>query len=201
MSANGRGAIETCHNGKLDTNVRQSESMDIVEFFQLSNGKWFSQRSNLAAKASSGGRSDLYIEALSATDPAVIQLCEQNHVDPSQALCGVRIRWDGSMEQEREKYSGSTVLVPIASSSQANEGTLLRANGSSEEVVASRYIMGTDEALTLITESDSLYAEERVWFASPNLRLRTRILRQPDGVNMASFCSEIRMGVTKPPEE
>ncbi len=173
--------------------------MDIVEFFQLSNGKWFSQRSNLAAKASPGGRSDLYIEALSSTDPVVIELCEQNNIDPSQALCGVRVRWDGSMELEREKYSGSTVMVPISSSNQANEGMLLR-GGNSTEATASRYIMGTDDALTLITESDTLYAEERVWFASPNLRLRTRILRQPDGVNIASFCSEIRMGVTKPPE-
>lgn len=170
--------------------------MDIVEFFQLSNGKWFSQRSNLAAKASPGGRSDLYIEALSSTDPAVVNLCEKNNIDPSQALCGVRIRWDGSMELEREKYSGSTVMVPISNATQANEGVLLR-DGSS---TTSRYIMGTDDALTLITESDTLYAEERVWFASPNLRLRTRILRQPDGVNIASFCSEIRMGVTKPPE-
>lgn len=173
--------------------------MDIVEFFQLSNGKWFSQRSNLAAESPSSGRSELYIEALGATDPAVIQLCEQNHVDPSQALCGIRIRWDGSIEQEREKYSGSTVLVPISSSDQANEGPLLRDSNSTEKA-SSRYIMGTDDALTLITESDTLYAEERVWFASPNLRLRTRILRQPNGVNMASFCSEIRMGVTKPPE-
>lgn len=173
--------------------------MDIVEFFQLSQGKWFSQRSNLAAKASSGGRSDLYIETLSATDPVVIQLCEQNHVEPSQALCGVRIRWDGSMEQEREKHSGSTLLVPISSANQANEGTLLRDSHATESA-ATRYIMGSDDALTLITESDTLYAEERVWFASPNLRLRTRVLRQPDGVSMASFCSEIRMGVTKPPE-
>ncbi len=103
------------------------------------------------------------------------------------------------MEQEREKYSGSTLLVPISSSDQVNEGTLLR-DSQANESAASRYIMGSDDALTLITESDTLYAEERVWFASPNLRLRTRILRQPDGANVASFCSEIRMGVTKPPE-
>jgi hypothetical protein len=174
--------------------------MDIVEFFQLSNGKWFSQRSNLAAKNSPGGRSDLYIEALTPTDPAVIHVCEQHQVDPSQALCGVRIRWDGSMEMDREKYAGSTVLVPISNSRLGNEGTLLRNNGSAESSLTSRYIMGTDDALTVITESDSLYVEERVWFASPNLRLRTRILRQSDGVSSASFCSEIRMGVTKPAE-
>jgi hypothetical protein len=175
--------------------------MDIVEFFQLSNGKWFSQRSNLASKASPGGRSDLYIEALSPTDPAVIQVCEQNQIDPSQALCGVRMRWDGSMEMEREKYSGSTLWVPVSNSAQGNEGTLLRDNGAAASGLTSRYLMGTDDALTVITESDSLYVEERVWFASPNLRLRTRILRQSDGTNSASFCSEIRMGVTKPPEQ
>ncbi|HEY9702550.1 MAG TPA: phycobiliprotein lyase, partial [Allocoleopsis sp.] len=41
----------------------------------------------------------------------------------------------------------------------------------------------------------------RLWFASPNLRLRTSILKRFGGFSMASFCSEIRLGVTKPPAE
>jgi len=54
--------------------------------------------------------------------------------------------------------------------------------------------MGDDDALTLMGESETLYSEERLWFASPNLRLRTSTIKQLDGFSTASFCSEIRMG-------
>jgi hypothetical protein len=45
-----------------------------------------------------------------------------------------------------------------------------------------------------------MYSEERLWFASPNLRLRTSILKRFGGFSMASFCSEIRMGGVQPQE-
>ena len=175
--------------------------MDIVEFFELSSGKWFSQRTShhLAFKQSEGGKSDLKIEVLPNTDPEVIKLCEQYEVDPSSALCGARVTWDGTMEWDEEKHAGSTVLVPIADPDKPNEGKLLREMGYAEKApVAGRYVMGNDDALTLITEYETMYSEERLWFASPNLRLRTSILKRFGGFSMASFCSEIRMGGAKP---
>jgi len=66
--------------------------------------------------------------------------------------------------------------------------------------VAGRYVMGNDDALVLITEYESMYSEERLWFASPNLRLRTSVLKRFGGFSMASFCSEIRMGTSTPPQ-
>lgn len=171
--------------------------MDITEFFQQSSGKWFSQRTShhLAFKQSEGGKSDLTIEMLPKDDPAVVKLCEQYEVDPALALCGARVSWDGTMEWDEEKHSGSTVLVPIADADQPNEGKLLREQGYAEKAaVAGRYVMGSDDALTLITEYETMYSEERLWFASPNLRLRTSILKRFGGFSMASFCSEIRMG-------
>jgi hypothetical protein len=102
------------------------------------------------------------------------------------------------MEWDEEKHIGSTVLVPIANPEQPNEGQLLREMGYAEKApVAGRYIMGSDDALTLITEYETMYSEERLWFASPNLRLRTSILKRFGGFSMASFCSEIRMGGTQ----
>ncbi len=178
--------------------------MDITEFFQQSSGKWFSQRTShhLAFKQSESGKSDIRIEMLAIADPEVIKLCEQHEIDPALALCGARVIWDGTMEWDEEKHTGSTVLVPVADPENPKQGKLLRETGYAEKApVAGRYVMGDDESLTLITEYETMYSEERLWFASPNLRLRTSILKRFGGFSMASFCSEIRMGVTKPADE
>lgn len=175
--------------------------MDIMDFFQLSAGRWFSQRTShhLAFKQTESGKSELKIELLEKQDPAVNQLCQQYEVDPALALGGARVSWDGTMEWDQEKHQGSTVIVPVADPELPHQGKLLREMGYAEKTpVAGRYLMGTDEALTLITDYETMYSEERLWFASPNLRLRTSILKRFGGFSMASFCSEIRMGVTKP---
>lgn len=171
--------------------------MDIVEFFQQSAGKWFSQRTShhLAFKQSESGKSDIQIEMLPKDAPEVIKLCEQYEIDPALALCGARVTWNGTMEWDEEKHTGSTVLVPVADPENSSEGKLLREMGYAEKApVAGRYKMGADESLTLITEYETMYSEERLWFASPNLRLRTSILKRFGGFSMATFCSEIRMG-------
>ena len=62
--------------------------------------------------------------------------------------------------------------------------------------VAGSYKMGSDDALTLTTEYETMWSEERLWFASPNLRMRVGILKRFGGFSMASFTSEIRMGGT-----
>ena len=45
--------------------------------------------------------------------------------------------------------------------------------------------MGSDDVMTLITEDETMFSEERFWFASPNLRLRTSVLKRADGVSVA----------------
>jgi CpeS-like protein len=174
--------------------------MDITEFFQQSAGKWFSQRTghHLGLKQSNSGKSDIQIEILDKEHLDVIKLCEQYEIDPALALCGARISWSGTMEQNREKLAGSTVLVPVATSDTPNEGQFLREMSDvAKTPVAGRYIMGSDNVLTLIMEYETIYSEERLWFASPNLRLRTSVLKRSGGFTMASFCSEIRMGGIK----
>ena len=179
--------------------------MDIKGFFEQSAGKWFSQRTShhLAFKQAESGKSNITIEMLSADSPEVVQLCQQYDIDPATALCGARVAWDGTMEwdEDKEKHQGSTVLVPIPDPDKPNEGQLLREMGYAEKApVAGRYIMGNDDALTLITDYETMYSEERLWFASPNLRLRTSILKRFGGFSMASLSSEIRMGVTQAPK-
>lgn len=174
--------------------------MDITEFFQQSAGKWVSQRTSHhpAFKQPEGGRSDFYIEALSSDDPAVVQICQEHGVDAALAMGGIRTRWDGVMEQNQGKRAGTALLVAIADATQPNQGRLLRPKSEADQMMTGRYVMGDDDALTLIGEAEKLYSEERLWFASPNLRLRTSTLKQADGFGTASFCSEIRMGGSPP---
>lgn len=171
--------------------------MDIIEFFQHSAGKWFSQRTcqDLPAVKSVAGTTDLWLDALSSEDPEAIALCQEYGIDPAEALGGVRIRWENKPSDSEPKQSGSTLLVAIANGSQPNEGKLLRKSGTSEPFASqSRYIIGSDDVVTFIAESEELYEEERIWYASDNLRLRTHVVKRSDGFSLASFYSEIRMG-------
>jgi len=175
--------------------------MNIQEFFELSAGKWFSHRTShhLAFKQSEDGKSDISIEMLASDHPEVVKLCQQYEVDPALAACGARVSWNGTMEWDEEKHTGSTVLVPVQDPENPNEGKLLREMGYAEKTpVAGRYIMGSDQALTLITDYETMSSEERLWFASPNLRMRVSVLKRFGGFSMASFTSEIRMGGAQP---
>jgi len=42
-------------------------------------------------------------------DAQVVKLCQQYESDP--ASCGARVSWNGTMEWDEEKHTGSTVLV------------------------------------------------------------------------------------------
>mgnify|MGYP006296326461 FL=1 len=48
--------------------------------------------------------------------------------------------------------------------------------------------------LSIVTQTSEGEIEERLWFVNPNLRMRTSVFKTGDEVQMASFCSEIRMG-------
>jgi hypothetical protein len=166
--------------------------MDVIEFFELSAGKWFSQRTvhNLNSGELQAGKSDLKIEILTATEPEVVKLCQQHSIDPSSTgLTSVRVSWDGSPDRTQQKQIGSTILAVLPNRDNPNEGQVLQDKGNS------RYVMGSDDVLTLITESETIHAEERLWYLIPNLRLRTSVVKQVNGTEQASFCSEIRMGV------
>jgi hypothetical protein len=175
--------------------------MNIEEFFELSAGKWFSHRTShhLAFKQAEDGKSDIVIETLPADHPEVVKLCQQYEIDPNHASCGARVTWNGTMEWDEEKHTGSTVLATVPDEDNPSSGKLLREMGYAEKApVAGTYKMGSDGALTLTTEYETMWSEERLWFASPNLRMRVSILKRFGGFSMASFTSEIRMGGTTP---
>ncbi|MEH2242212.1 phycobiliprotein lyase [Nostoc sp.] len=171
--------------------------MNIEEFFQLSAGKWFSHRTSqhLAFNQSENSKSDIIIETLAVDHPEVIKLCQQYKINLSSASCAAKITWNGTMEKDQAKHSGSTVLVSIADADNPAEGKLLREIVDADKIpVAGRYKIDSDDALTLTTEDETMSSEERLWFASPNLRMRVNILKSFGGFSITSFTSEIRMG-------
>lgn len=171
--------------------------MNIEEFFELSSGKWFSHRTSnhLDPKESEGGKSDIVIETLPSDNSEVIKLCEKYQVEPTQENCCIKITWNGTTEWDKEKKQGSTVLVAIPDRDNPSEGRLLREVGDVETTpVKGTYKLGSDDSLTLIMEYANIWSEERLWFASPNLRMRVATIKSSGDFSMASFTSEIRMG-------
>lgn len=170
--------------------------MDITDFFQQSAGKWVSQRTShyLIQNQTENAKSDLMVEVVPNSDSAVVQLCQQHRIDPSQALGGLKMSWNGIVDRNPKPQTGSSLLVLVPDAAQPNQGKLLRQVSKAAQPIAGRYVLDQDEVLTLSTEADGFYAEERIWFANPNFRLRTSVLKRGEGYTSAAFCSEIRMG-------
>jgi hypothetical protein len=186
--------------------------MDIQAFFQLCDGKWISQRTThqLLEQNNKSGRSDLWGEILDATDGDVVTLCQQLNVDSSQALCGLRLRWSEVAEAYESKFKkkdeGSALMVAITNPSSTAthpasvehaSGQLLRSLNTAHAGTGT-FSIGADEALTLRFEDADTVSEERIWFASPNLRLRSSSIQKDGIVCVTTFCSEIRMAAPAP---
>ena len=172
--------------------------MDITQFVELSLGKWRSQRSahHLAFQHFEEVLSVIEIVAVAKDDPEVIKLCKSHDIDPEQATSPFRMSWEGESDwDEEETVQGSTILVPIPEPGNLAKGQLLRQQGYAETIPAiGKYSIGEDETFVLITEYDRAAAEERIWFATPNLRFRVSLIKtsKGSGVTTASLSSEIR---------
>ncbi|WP_024750353.1 phycobiliprotein lyase [Crocosphaera subtropica] len=171
--------------------------MDALKFFQNSSGKWRSQRTthHLAFRRAEIGNSEIYVEALESDNPKIVEICQMHDVDPSLAVGGAFVSWDGSMawDKEDENHTGNTIFALIPEQDNPREGVLLRERGYAEIVpIAGRYYIDADDALVLITEYDTMSTIERFWFVNPNLRLRTSTVQRFGGFNTATFCAEMR---------
>lgn len=172
--------------------------MDVMEFFQLSTGRWRSQRTthHLAFKRSEAGESEIQVEALAANHPQVIEICQIHQVNPKLAIGGAFVSWQGSMgwDKDDDNHEGSTVFALIPDADQPRQGTLLRERGYAEIVpVAGQYHMDDEDGLVLTTEYETMSSIERFWFASPSLRMRTSTVKRFGGFSTATFCTEFRI--------
>lgn len=173
--------------------------MDAMEFFEQSAGKWRSQRTthHLPFRRSETGNSEIWVEALPANHPKVIEICTLHQVEPQQAIGGAYVNWAGTMAWDREgdeEHEGSTVFALVPDADNPKAGKLLRERGYAEIVpVIGCYEMDEEDGLVLITDYETMSSIERFWFVSPDLRLRTSTVKRFGGFSTASFCTESRI--------
>ena len=170
--------------------------MDLKKFLDLSTGKWFSQRTNylLNRDKAENSKADITIELISQNDSRVIKLCKDNQITPQLSMWATVQSWDNSVDWGKPKQLGTSAMVLIPEPENDRTGKLLRQGHSNHR---GHYILGSDNALTLIIETDDMYAEERQWFASNNLRLRIVTVKNSNGMKQTSFYSEIRKAPPK----
>jgi hypothetical protein len=174
--------------------------MNIVEFFDHSVGKWFSQRTSyqLAQKEQwhQSDKTDVFMSLLPRQEPELARIVQASKLDPAQVQAVLKVEW----QQTPMKKAGTSFMIAIANTPDDTEGLLLRSiMAPGQSPVLGRYQLNGDESIVLISEAGNFYVEERIWFAAPNLRLRTSLMRNgPEGFENSSFYSEIRM--VPPPE-
>lgn len=187
--------------------------MEIVNFFEKMAGRWFSQRTThaLSTQQSKAGKSDLEVAFLAA-DAAEVQQLYQTADLPSQAaeakpVCGLKIHQSSTLEGDSKPTVLTTLLVPLTPIE--GSGILLRQTPQSSQSPQSPQTSQTpayittytlaDDVLTIISKTSEARSEERLWFINENVRMRTSMSELENGLRIASFCSEIRLGV-KPPK-
>ncbi|NEO32847.1 MAG: phycobiliprotein lyase [Symploca sp. SIO3C6] len=173
--------------------------MDAMEFFELSAGKWRSQRTthHLPFRRAESGESEITVGTLSADHPRVVEICQLHQVEPSLAAGGALVSWQGTMAWDKtdENHQDSTVMVLVPDLGNSQQGNLLREKGYAEIVpVSGRYLMDAQDGLVLLTEYETMSSEERFSFASQDLRMRTSTVKRFGGFSTASFCLETRIG-------
>ncbi len=178
--------------------------MDVMDFFRLSQGQWNSQRTthHLPFRRAELGGSVIAVEALDAEDPSVVEICQLHSVDPALAVGGALVTWQGSMawDKEDENHEGRTVFALVPDADNPQTGQLLRERGYAEIVpVIGRYDIDAEGGLVLTTEYETMSSIERFWFANPNLRLRTSVVKRFGGFSTASFCAESRLNPEESP--
>ncbi len=167
--------------------------MGINEFLDLYIGQWFGLRTcyQLTEPKIDNSKSEMTIEKFAPNHPEVIDLCRQSDIDPSLTVGGTKTSWDNSPDWGKPKQTGATLIVWIPETDNPRQGKMLRGADLGD------YHLGEDEVLTLTLQTAKIYAQERVWFPSPNLRLRTTLTRQTQGFSHTAFYSEIRRVVSK----
>ena len=166
-----------------------------LSFFQLSCGRWRSQRSvhHLLHRLAEAGGSLIVVEELAASDQRLLQLAQLHGQDPAGLVGGCWVRWSASMAWDKagEDHTGESVIGLIPTDERGREGILLRDLGYAEKAPASsRFHMDERDGLRLSTEYETMSVWERFAFQGPNVRVRSSTV---EGLsNNASFCIETR---------
>ena len=168
---------------------------DALSFFQLSCGRWRSQRSvhHLLHRRAEAGGSLIVVEELAPQDQRLVELAHLHGQDAAGLVGGCWVRWSASMAWDKagEDHTGESVIGLIPTDQRGREGILLRDLGYAEKAPASSlFRMDEHDGLLLSTEYETMSVWERFAFAGPDVRVRSSTV---EGLsNNASFCIETR---------
>ncbi len=173
--------------------------MNAMEFFQRSAGQWQSLRTthHLAFRRTEKGESLISVEPLDPSDSRIIDICLLHQCDPTLAIGGAFVQWQGSMDWDQdpeENHTGSTVFALLPDDPTGRSGQLLRERGYAEIVpVIGRFEMDAQDALLLTTDYETMSATERFALPADHLRVRTSTVKRFGGFSTATFCTEFRI--------
>ena len=176
--------------------------MNLDKFLQQSVGEWLSQQTNHAAADAryESGRSTIAVEGLTASSPELVRVCQHHDLEPDATAVGLKRVWTGRLDGDTGDRTEETILVFLPEGDNPATGKLLchsNAKGRSPNATGT-YTFGSDGALTLKTAGETGSSQERIWFASENLRLHSTVFENTDGFSAASLSSDIRKLTAKP---
>ena len=168
--------------------------MDIQAFIQSSCGRWFTQRTchPIGDLSSVAQTALLKMDLLNLADAKVVSLCSNANIDPALALSAARISWQSTGFQPQPQEEGTLLMAAISSPQSARQGQILQ-QVSQGPIAQFNFQINADQRLILKGLQDPFVVEERVWFASPNLRLRVSLLKQAEQLQQATWYSEVRI--------
>jgi hypothetical protein len=176
----------------MNINIPQN----MMEFFQKSEGTWFTQRTVHhfeAVTADQSGESNISIEVLTADHAQIQAVCAQQGIDPARAQGGASFLWQDNQDKQALDPDRAAVLVDVPDDASRQSGKLLRNQGYVEKIpVVSRYWFGRDGILTIDTDYDNNQGQERCWFINHDFRVRVSTVRNNNGVHIMTYCSERR---------
>ncbi|NDE22014.1 MAG: phycobiliprotein lyase [Synechococcaceae bacterium WB9_3_282] len=149
-----------------------------LNFFRLSAGSWRSQRTShhlLHRRAEAGG-SLIEVAMLNPDDPRLAAMANLHNQNPNEVVGGCHVRWGGSMAWDKhgEAHEGESMFALIPTDTEGRQGLLLRDRGYAETApVAGNFRLDQEGSLWLTTSYETMASEERFWFVSPNIRLRS----------------------------
>lgn len=167
--------------------------MDIHNFLEKTVGDWFSQRTtyHLPENQVENSKANVTLTLLSPDDDKITQLARQYHFNLDLSLGAIASQWDNSPDWGKPKQTGESLILIFRSEDELNQGKIVRVLNSSQ-IVTGEYQLAEDESLILKITENNQYIEERINFASENLRLRNTILKQDNQVRQTCFYSEIK---------
>ena len=173
----------------------------IKEFIEKSIGEWLSIRSthSLAFQEYENSNSDINISYLDLKNESINRLLEKFNIisAPSFAL---KISWSAKSDWNEEETGETNETVLLFAPKDEKSGQILRDKGYTEMVCSlSEYCIDEAANLNLTTEYNSTICEEKIWFASKNVRSRYSLIKNKIGnsIVQTSLSTEIRKVISQ----